>query len=315
MTMAFAFDIGLVALLLAVATWCIAARQAFTAVVAFVVYGFLMAIVWVELSAVDVALTEAAIGSGLTGTLLLVAAARLRRAETQSAVEHPSQILRLVAALLSATVAAGLAAAVLSMRDPAPTLAPAAAANVAATGLSNPVASVLMAFRAMDTMLEKVVLLMAVVGVWSLTPNNLWGGRPGPRHRADPDGVLAFLARVLPPIGVIIGIYVVWAGASRPGGAFQGGTVLAAMWLLVMRAGLTDVPPINRRWLRLLLIAGPAVFLVVGLGGLWLGDAFLAYPVAFAKPIIVAIEVPMTLTIAVTLVLLMAGVPERSADQ
>jgi hypothetical protein len=87
------------------------------------------------------------------------------------------------------------------------------------------------------------------------------------------------------------------------------------MWLLVMRAGLTDVPPINRRWLRLLLIAGPAVFLVVGLGGLWLGDAFLAYPVAFAKPIIVAIEVPMTLTIAVTLVLLMAGVPERSADR
>jgi multisubunit Na+/H+ antiporter MnhB subunit len=220
-----------------------------------------------------------------------------------------------VAALLSATVAAGLAAAVLSMRDPAPTLAPAAAANAAATGLSNPVASVLMAFRAMDTMLEKVVLLIAVVGVWSLTPNHLWGGRPGPRHRADPYGVLAFLARVLPPIGVIIGIYVVWAGASRPGGAFQGGTVLAAMWLLVMRAGLTDVPPINRRWLRLLLIAGPAVFLVVGLGGLWLGDAFLAYPVAFAKPIIVAIEVPMTLTIAVTLVLLMAGVPERSADR
>jgi multisubunit Na+/H+ antiporter MnhB subunit len=217
--------------------------------------------------------------------------------------------------LLSATVAAALAAAVLSMRDPAPTLAATAAANVAATGLSNPVASVLMAFRAMDTMLEKVVLLIAVVGVWSLTPNHLWGGRPGPRHRADPYGVLAFLARVLPPIGVIIGIYVVWAGASRPGGAFQGGTVLAAMWLLVIRAGLTDVPPISRRWLRLLLIAGPAVFLVVGLGGLWLGDAFLAYPMAFAKPIIVAIEVPMTLTIAVTLVLLMAGVPERSADR
>jgi multisubunit Na+/H+ antiporter MnhB subunit len=172
-----------------------------------------------------------------------------------------------------------------------------------------------MAFRAMDTMLEKVVLLIAVVGVWSLTPNHLWGGRPGPRHRADPYGVLAFLARVLPPIGVIIGIYVVWAGASRPGGAFQGGTLLAAMWLLVIKAGFADVPPTNCWWLRLLLIAGPAVFLVVGLEGLWLGDAFLAYPVAYAKPIIVAIEVPMTLTIAATLVLLMAGVPERSADR
>lgn len=315
MTMAFAFDIGLVALLLTVATWSTAARQAFTAVVAFVVYGFLMAIVWVELSAVDVALTEVAIGSGLTGTLLLGAAARLRRAETLSAAERPGRIVRLVAALLSATVAAALAAAVLFMCNPPPTLAPAAAANAAATGLSNPVANVLMAFRAMDTLLEKVVLLIALVGVWSLTPNHYWGGRPGPRYRTDPYGVLAFLARVLPPLGVIVAIYFVWAGASRPGGAFQSGTLLAAMWLLVMRAGLADVPPMNHPWLRLLLIAGPAVFLMVGLGGLWLGDAFLAYPVAYAKPIIVAIEVPMTLTIAVTLVLLMAGVPERNADR
>ena len=156
MTIEFAFDIGLVVLLLVVATWCIAARQAFTAVVAFVVYGFLMAIVWVRLSGVDVALTEAAIGSGLTGTLLLGAAARLRCTETQLAVERPGRVRRLIAALLSATVAAALAVGVLFMRDPAPTLASSAAANAAATGLSNPVANVLMAFRAMDTMLEKV---------------------------------------------------------------------------------------------------------------------------------------------------------------
>jgi hypothetical protein len=84
---------------------------------------------------------------------------------------------------------------------------------------------------------------------------------------------------------------------------------------LVMKAGLVDVAPVNDRWLRWLLIAGPAVFLLVGLAGLWLGDAFLAYPAAYAKPIIVAIEVPMTLTIAVTLVLLACGVPERGADR
>ena len=69
------------------------------------------------------------------------------------------------------------------------------------------------------------------------------------------------------------------------------------------------------RWLRLVLIAGPAIFLVVGLGGLWLGDAFLAYPAAYAKPLILAIEVAMTLTIAVTLGLLVAGAPERSAER
>jgi multisubunit Na+/H+ antiporter MnhB subunit len=229
--------------------------------------------------------------------------------------ERPGAILRLAAALLAAAVAAALAAAVLLLPDPAPTLAPAAAANAAATGLGNPVTNVLMAFRAMDTMLEKVVLLLALVGVWSLAPDRLWGGRPGPHHEADPHGVLAFLARLLPPVGIVVGIYVFWVGANHPGGAFQGATILAAMWLLVMLAGLADTPPANYRWLRLMLIAGPMVFLLVGVGGLWLGDAFLAYPVAYAKPLIVAIEAAMVLTIALTLGLLVAGPPERSAEQ
>ena len=80
-------------------------------------------------------------------------------------------------------------------------------------------------------------------------------------------------------------------------------------------AGLTDAPPVSRRWLRLVLIAGPAVFLLVGLSGLLMGGAFLAYPVAYAKPLILTIEVAMTLTIAVTLGLLLAGAPERSAGR
>jgi multisubunit Na+/H+ antiporter MnhB subunit len=315
MTIASALEMALAAVVLGVAVWTIAARETFAAVAGFVAYGLLLALVWVRLDAVDVALAEAAIGGGLGGVLLLGAAARLRTTDAPTEAERPGAAQRLAAAVLSATVAAALAAAMLLLPDPAPTLAPAAAANAAATGLGNPVTNVLMAFRAMDTMLEKVVLLLALVGVWSLAPDRLWGGRPGPRHQADPHGVLAFVARLLPPVGIVVGIYVFWTGANHPGGAFQGGTVLAAMWLLVMMAGLANAPPVGRRWLRLLLIAGPLVFLVVGLGGLWLGDAFLAYPVAYAKPLIVAIEVAMTLTIAVTLGLLVAGPPERSAEQ
>jgi multisubunit Na+/H+ antiporter MnhB subunit len=315
MTIASALEMALAAVVLGVAVWTIAARETFAAVASFVAYGLLLALVWVRLDAVDVALTEAAIGGGLGGVLLLGAAARLRTTETLASAERPGAILRLVVAGLSATVAAALAAGVLFLPDPAPTLAPAAAANVAATGLGNPVTSVLMAFRAMDTMLEKVVLLLALVGVWSLAPDRVWGGHPGPRHQADPRGLLAFLARLLAPVGIVVGIYILWVGADHPGGAFQGGTILAAMWLLVMMAGLTDAPPVSRRWLRLVLIVGPAVFLAVGLGGLLLGDAFLAYPAAYAKPLILAIEFAMTLTIAATLGLLLAGPPERSAER
>ena len=44
-------------------------------------------------------------------------------------------------------------------------------------------------------------------------------------------------------------------------------------------AGLADAPAVSRRWLRLLLVAGPAVFFAVGLGGFAMAGAFLAYPV------------------------------------
>jgi len=307
------FDVALAVLVLPLAVWTIAARETFVAVVSFIAYGLLLTLVWVRLAAPDVALTVAAIGSGLSGVLLLGAAARLRGAERAAERARPSAMLRLMAALLSGAVAVGLAAGVIFLPDPAPSLAPPVAQNLAALGVGNPVTGVLMGFRAMDTLLEKVVLLLALIGVWSLAPDRFWGGRPGPRHEADPQGVLTFVARVLPPVGIVVGIYLLWVSADEPGGAFPGSTILAAMWLLIMMAGIGDTPPASHRWLRLALIAGPVIFLAVGLGGLWLGPAFLAYPEAYAKALIVTIEVGMMLTISVTLGLLMAGAPERSA--
>ncbi|MGB7007611.1 MAG: hydrogenase subunit MbhD domain-containing protein, partial [Pseudolabrys sp.] len=71
MTLVFACEVVLAGLLVAIATWTIVARTAFAAIVVFMVYGLLLAIVWVALSAVDVALTEAAIGGGVTSIVLL----------------------------------------------------------------------------------------------------------------------------------------------------------------------------------------------------------------------------------------------------
>ncbi|AND92283.1 MULTISPECIES: MnhB domain-containing protein [Bradyrhizobium] len=313
MSIATVFEIVLAAVVLTLGVWTIVVPETFSATVGFVAYGLLVALIWVRLDAADVALTEAAIGGGLGGVLLLSAAARLRDADMM-ADEAPGKLLRAGAAALSVLTAAALAGAVLWLPDSAPTLAPAAVANAWATGLSNPVTNVLMAFRAMDTMLEKIVLLLAIVGVWSLAPDSAWGGRPGPRHQADPRGVLAFLARLLPPVGIVIGIYILWTGSDHPGGAFQGGAILASMWLLAVMAGLADTPLVSDRSVRFILVAGPGLFLLVGLAGLLFGAAFLSYPPALAKPLILGIEVAMTLTIAATLGLLLAGVPERGME-
>jgi hypothetical protein len=102
-------------------------------------------------------------------------------------------------------VAGAIAVAVLSLPDPAPTLAPAAAEHLSVTGVGNAVTAVLLAYRALDTLLESIVVVFALIGVWSLAPDRVWGGHPGPLHHADPNGVLAYLARLLPPIGIIVG--------------------------------------------------------------------------------------------------------------
>jgi multisubunit Na+/H+ antiporter MnhB subunit len=307
-----AFDAGLAVLVLGMAVWTITARGTFVAVVGFVAYGLLLALVWVRLAAPDVALTEAALGSGITGGLLLGASARLRSTEVPATGETPGITLRVAAIALCALVAAGLAAIVVLLPDPAPTLAPPVAAHMAALGLANPVTAVLMAYRAIDTLLETVVLLLALLGIWSLAPDGVWGGFPGPRHDADPHGLLTFIAQLLVPVGMLIGIHIFWVGSVAPGGEFQAATILAAMWILATMAGLVDAPPVNRCWLRILLVAGPAVFFAVGFAGLAMAGAFLAYPAPYAKLLILTIEIPVTLSIAATLALLVAGPPERA---
>jgi multisubunit Na+/H+ antiporter MnhB subunit len=312
-TVASALAVVLSLVLLAIAAWTIAARQTFAAVVGFVAYGLLLSIAWVALSAIDVALTEAAIGGGLTGVLLIGAAARLRATEAAVSAERPGAALRWLAALILAAVAGAIAVAVLSLPDPAPTLAPAAAEHLSVTGVSNAVTAVLLAYRALDTLLESIVVVFALIGVWSLAPDRVWGGYPGPLHQADPNGVLAYLARVLPPIGIIVGLYIFWIGADLPGGKFQGATILAAMWLLVMMAGLADAPPISRTWLRILLVAGPLLFIAIGFAGALTAGAVLAYPEGYAKLLIKVIEAALMPTLTLTLALLVAGAPERTA--
>ena len=82
-------------------------------------------------------------------------------------------------------------------------------------------------------------------------------------------------------------------------------------WSEGMMARLQDVPAINARWLRLLLVVGPTAFLAIGLAGFFIADSFLAYPPGIAKPLIIVVEATLTLSIGVTLALLVAGPPER----
>lgn len=79
MTAGLVFDLLLAGTLLWSAWRTLAAPTPERAVILFIVFGLLMALVWARLSAPDIALAEAAIGAGLTGALLLDALGTLRR--------------------------------------------------------------------------------------------------------------------------------------------------------------------------------------------------------------------------------------------
>ncbi len=69
-------DLLLGSSLLALAWGSLTSKDLHRAVVLFIGFGLLLALVWVRLRAPDIALAEAAIGAGLTGALLLSALQR-----------------------------------------------------------------------------------------------------------------------------------------------------------------------------------------------------------------------------------------------
>ena len=308
--MATALDASLIVLIVALSMSVVATRSAFSAVICFVVYGLLLSLAWARLRAVDIALTEAAIGGGPTALLLLGAVIGLDRGKTCGI--RPTVWTRIAAGILCAGVSATLVIAIVALPDSGPSLAPTVMENLPQTGLGNPVAGVLFVYRALDTLFEKIVVLLALLGVWSLASNATWRGMPGLTHYTGDSGALALLARVLAPLGIVGGVYMCWVGASAPGGAFQGGTILAAMWLLVAIAGLRDIPMVGSRWLRFALVVGPAIFLGIGLAGFALADAFLAYPPDHSKTLIIIVEFALMLSIAAAIAMLAAGAPREA---
>lgn len=306
--MATPFDLALCLLILAVAGAAILGRQGFMALVFFITYGLLLALAWLRLDAVDVALAEAAIGAGLTGILLLTARARLKAMDSPDAPQpHPT--IRATAALAAASLGAGLLMAIQALPPPQG-LTSAVMTRLPETGTANPVTAVLLNFRGWDTLLETLVLLAALLGAWTLSRDEDWPGRAGRAHDTRADGVLAEFGRLLPPVALVVGVYLVWVGGHQPGGAFQGGTVLAAAWIVTVMAGLLPAPRVDGGSLRTALLAGPVAFVLLAVAGLYV-DRFLYYPPDHAKVLLLGLEALLAVAIATALAMLVFGAPQQ----
>lgn len=313
----------LLAAALPLLTWqALRVRDLYRGVILFIAFGLLVALSWARLEAPDVALAEAAISAGLTGVLFLNTLGSLSGRsgtdgeKTGSEGEPVDSRRRSGAALLPAALGALLLAAtlgwaVVAMPEPPVDLAGQVEDNLGESGVSHPITAVLLNFRSYDTLLEIGVLLLALVCVWSLGLS---------RYRREDEvsptaaPILHGLARVVAPVMVFVSGYLLYAGSTQPGGAFQAGAVLAAAGVLVLLTGMVG-PPLHRSGLlRLSLTVGFGVFQAVACVGFFSGR-LLEYPAGWDYPLILLIEAALTVSIAVTLVALAVAAPPRRRGQ
>ncbi|MFN4261542.1 MAG: hydrogenase subunit MbhD domain-containing protein [Gemmataceae bacterium] len=300
-------DVLLTLTLVGLAVRVLTAPDLFQAIVWFIVFGLIMAIVWTRLQATDIALAEAAIGAGLTGALFLNTLGQMHARRSERGMEAKrgtgkQQAAWAVIGLFVLALSLPLGDVVWRLPRQAAGLGNQVEARLAESGANNPVTAVLLNFRGYDTFLEIGVLLLAVVGVWSLPPTR------ETRHSEDTPGlVLLFLVRILVPIIGVVAAYLLWQGTDEPGGAFQAGAVLSAAGVLLLVAGLVR-PPTSRGWAeRGALVLGFGGFLALAVALMGIGGRFLEYPPTGAASLILLIETVLTLSIALTLVALFAG--------
>lgn len=285
-------DIILGILLICVAITVLHARTLYTAVVTFISFGLLTAFTWARLKAPDLALAEAAIGAGLTGVLLMNALSH-----DQPEHSHPPQGLR---ALLATALGIGLFGVLTYSVWPLAALEAPMAERVAdalpASGVSHPVTAVLLNFRAWDTLLELLVVLLALLGIRQVQLPAL--------HLQTPWPLLQGWSQWLAPLALLLGTYVLWRGAEAPGGAFQAGALWAAGAIILRLNGGLPALYWQRATIRVSVLAGLLVFVLTAMATAALGPGWLSYPEGWAKPLILTIEVAATLSLAITLTLL-----------
>lgn len=278
----------MLSLLLVVAIAAIRLHDLFAVVMLSSIYSLLSAVLFMNLDAVDVAFTEAAVGAGISGILLL---ASLRLVGSQEKAPSGVRPLPFIVVLITGSALIyGLSDAP-NLGDP---MAPAQQhvgklyieQSEQATGVPNMVTAVLASYRGYDTLGETVVVLTAGLTVFLL----LGQGRAQPLvdHGSPHDrSVMRYVVRALLPFPMLFALYVQFHGDFGAGGGFQAGVIFAAglvlFDLVFGAAALRQV--LTPDWLARLGAAGVLIYGGVGLYSLLSNKHYLDYSALAADPV------------------------------
>jgi multicomponent Na+:H+ antiporter subunit B len=277
------------------------------------IYGFLSASFFVLMDAVDVAFTEAAVGSGISPLLMLLTLALVGRRETCA---RPKATLAFILVGITGLLLVLGTLDLPAFGDPdSPAQQHLAQRYLNDSGeeigIPNVVTSVLASYRGFDTFGEVVVVFAAAIGVMSLLGVGALPKNPvadgAHNHR-----VLRVVSKILIPPILIFGLYVQFHGDYGPGGGFQAGVIFAAAIILYTMFFGVDFARrvLDITLLRFLAAFGALLYGSVGVASMLKGGNFLDYSVLADNPLtgqhigIIVIELGVGITVAAVMVLI-----------
>lgn len=299
-------NIVLLGMLVVTALGVIFLKDLFTVVMLFGIYSFLSALIFVNLDAVDVAFTEAAVGAGISTVLMLGTLALTGRKEKISG--HKTLLPLIVVVVTGGALIYGTLDMPPFANPDNPVHQHVALRYIQDSpqevGLPNMVTSVLASYRGFDTLGETAVVFAAAIGVLSLL------GLPKQDRAAIESGleshlVLKVVAKILIPLIILFALYVQFHGDYGPGGGFQAGVIAAAAIILYSLVfGLpVAIKVVQPEWLKALAALGVLIYAGTGVASFFLGGNFLDYNVLASDPVagqhlgIILIELGVGITV------------------
>lgn len=259
-----------------------------SAVAVFLVFGLLLALLWARLDAPDIALAEAVLGGGVTGALLVDALA------SKQAEVPRRRSWALAAGIIAGIIAfLGMGWVVSQLSEPSGQLPLLVDDHIGGSGAEHPVTAVLLNFRSFDTLLEIAVVMTAVFAATAVSDRS-W------TRTLSASGELRIIAVVLLPVVSLLAVWMLVAGTTRPGGAFQAGAMVGAGLVI---AHLTGTRRTSTRgpWGDALIVLGLVVFILLAFSTAVGGAGWLVLGESWASTAILAVEAVLAVSIGVGL--------------
>jgi len=290
------FGVLLLTMLVVTAVAIVRTKNLFVAVMLLGIFSLLIAANFFILDAADVALTEAAVGAGISTVLFLGALALTSEFEK---VPTPHRWLSLAVVTGATLVVLYATLDKPKFGDPgAPAHQHVAPWYLEHTpeyiGIPNVVTAILGSFRGYDTLGEVFVVFTAGIGVLFLFSARR---RPAGRRKTAglqdldiglrKDVIPRVVSRLLAPFILLFGLYVQFHGEYGPGGGFQAGALIAAAFILyaLVEGEERTLQALPAGALVALMVGGAMLYGLVGLLGILMGSNFLDYSVLSEQPV------------------------------